>query len=241
MNANNFREEIKKLINVLYDSQKDNIDAAAKLWTECIKKGGVIHVYGSGHSVGLGIDITNRPGCLVPIHIMEMSDFVYFGGVSVEEFNDPVNVFERKAGMAEKIYNLYDIKPQDVFVIISNSGINGIVIDLAALARKNGNEVIVITSMQHTLAEAPRHPSGKKLYEYGTVVIDNCGPHGDALLETNGIGKITAVSSICNNVVAQTCALKTIENLTNDGFDAPILTGDKDHDDKLKQSYKGRI
>ena len=241
INSKTFKNEIKDIVEKLYATQSANIDAAADLMTKSIENGGVIHIYGSGHSVGLGIDITNRTSCLIPIHIMEMTDFVYKGGISVEEFNDPVDVFERKPNMAGRLYNLYDIKPQDVFIIISNSGINGIVIDLAALAKEKGNKVVIITSMEHTLAETSRHPSGKKLYEYGDIVIDNCGPHGDALLVGSGIEKVTAVSSICNNVVAQTCALKIIENLNNDNYPLPVLTGDIEHDNALRKQYKGRI
>ena len=91
VNAKVFKDEVKKLIEKIYETQAANIDATAEIMTNAIKKGGVIHIYGSGHSVGLGIDITDRPGCLVPIHIMEMTDFVYYGGVSVEEFTDKVN------------------------------------------------------------------------------------------------------------------------------------------------------
>ena len=172
---------------------------------------------------------------------MNVGAKVTLRGARVEEFMDKKNIFERKPGVAGKLYELYDIKPQDIFIVISNSGINGIVIDIADLAKKNGHKVIIITSMKHTLAEASRHPSGKKLYEFGNVVIDNCGPHGDALLTTPGIGKVTAVSSICNNVVAQTMVLDVIEKLGGQGIEAPVLTGDKDHDDKLKEHYKGRI
>ena len=241
VNAKVFKDEVKKLIEKIYETQAANIDATAEIMTNAIKKGGVIHIYGSGHSVGLGIDITDRPGCLVPIHIMEMTDFVYYGGVSVEEFTDKVNIFERRPGMAEKLFNLYDLNENDVFVVISNSGINGIVIDVADLARQRGHKVITITSMTHTLAEGSRHPSGKKLYEFADVVIDNCGPHGDALLETGSIEKVTAVSSIANNVIAHSLALQIIENLTNEGIEAPVLTGDAEKDAALKARYAGRI
>ena len=241
VNAKVFKDEVKKLIEKIYETQSGNIDETARIMTEAIEKGGVIHIYGSGHSVGLGIDITDRPGCLVPIHIMEMTDFVYYGGVSVEEFTDKVNVFERKPGMAEKLLNLYNLNENDVFVVISNSGINGIVIDVADLAKQRGHKVIIITSMTHTLAEASRHPSGKKLYEFGDVVIDNCGPHGDALLETGSIEKVTAVSSIANNVIAHSMALKIVENLTKDGYPLPVLTGDEAHDAEVRKQYEGRI
>jgi len=238
--AKRFKDELCELLDHLYDSQKDNIEAAAQAMRKCIEEGGVIHVFGSGHSVGLGIDIKNRLGSLVPIHIMEMTDFVTKGDISVEEFMDRKNIFERKPGVAKKLYELYDIRPQDIFIVISNSGINGIVIDIADLAKRNGHKVVIITSMKHTLAEEPRHPSGKKLYEFGDIVIDNCGPHGDALLETDGVEKVCSVSSICNNCIAQSMAARTIQLLKADGCELPILTGENAHDEVLLNKYEGR-
>ncbi|MBQ1508729.1 MAG: SIS domain-containing protein [Erysipelotrichaceae bacterium] len=235
-----FRNEVFALLDELYDSQRENIEKTAQAFKECIEAGGVIHVFGTGHSVGLGIDIKNRVGSLVPIHIMEMSDFVTKGGIPVDVFLDTKNIFERTPGVAKRLYDLYDIRPQDVFVIISNSGINGIVIDYAILAKEHGHKVVVITSMKHTLAEGPRHPSGKKLYEFGDIVIDNCGPHGDALLETEGVAKVCSVSSICNNCIAQSTAARTIELLKEDGYEPPVLNGDPKHDADLKKKYEGR-
>ena len=240
IDAKTFKDEINGLLDVLYDSQKDNIEATANALKECIEQGGVCHVFGSGHSVGLGIDIKDRIGALVPIHIMEMSDFVTKGGVSAEEFMDTKNIFERKPNIAGKLYDLYNMKPQDIFIVISNSGINGIVIDIASLAKQHGHKVIIVTSMKHTTVEEPRHPSGKKLYEFGDIVIDNCGPHGDALIQTEGVAKVCSVSSICNNCIAQSLAARTVELLKADGYELPVLTGDKAHDDALKKKYEGR-
>jgi len=240
IDAKRFKDELTGLLDQLYDSQKDKMEECAQTLKECFETGGVVHVFGSGHSVGLGIDIKGRVGSLVPIHIMEMSDFVSKGGVPVEVFMDRKDIFERKPGVAQKLYELYDIKPQDVFIVISNSGINGIVIDIADLAKKNGHKVIIITSMKHTLAEEPRHPSGKKLYEFGDIVIDNCGPHGDALLQTPSEAKVCSVSSICNNCIAQAIAARTIELMKEDGFDVPVLNGDEEHDAALRKKYEGR-
>ena len=241
IDAKRFEDELSSLLDTLYDSQKDNIEATAEAFKECIENDGVVHVFGSGHSVGLGIDIKNRVGSLIPIHIMEMSDFVTKGGVPVQEYLDTKNIFERKPGVAQKLYELYDIKAQDIFVIISNSGINGIVIDIADLAKQNNHQVIVITSMKHTLVEQPRHPSGKKLYEFGDIVVDNCGPHGDALIQTDTVAKVCSVSSICNNCIAQAVAARTIELLKQDDYELPILTGDENHDNEILEKYEGRI
>ncbi len=240
VDAKRFLDEVSGLLDTLYETQKDALEATAQAMKECIEQGGVIHVFGSGHSVGLGIDIKNRNGAIVPVHIMEMSDFVTKGGVSVEEFMDKNDIFERKPNVAGKLSGLYNIQPQDIFFVISNSGINGIVIDIADLAKKNGHKVVIITSMKHTLAEEPRHPSGKKLYEFGDIVIDNCGPHGDALLETDGVAKVCSVSSICNNCIAQALSARTAELLLEDGYELPYLDGDNGHDTALIRKYEGR-
>ena len=76
IDAKRFKDELSALLDQLYESQNENIEAAAECIAECIAKGGVVHVFGSGHSVGLGIDIKDRVGSLVPIHIMDMADFV---------------------------------------------------------------------------------------------------------------------------------------------------------------------
>ncbi len=240
IDAKIFETSVIELLDTLYESQKDNMENMAEVMAECIMQGGVVHVFGSGHSVGMGIDIKHRLGSLVPIHIMETNDFVLRGGVSLAEFKDKTNIFERRPDVAERLYNLYNIKKEDVFIIISNSGINGLVIDIASLAKKNGHKVIVITSMKHTLAENSRHPSGKKLYEFGDIVIDNCGPHGDALLETGGKAKLTAVSSISNDMIAQAVAVRIIEILHEKGYELPILTEDAKHNEELLEKYKDR-
>ena len=76
---------------------------------------------------------------------------------------------------------------------------------------------------------------------FGDVVIDNCGPHGDALLPTNGPEKVTSVSSICNNVVAQTMAARIVELLKEEKVELPILTEDEERNQKIRNYYGGRI
>ena len=176
INMDLFRSELKDLLNVVYEKEHENIEAAAKLCSHAIENNGVIQVFGSGHSIGFGMEMHSRIGDLVPIHQMDTHDFVLKGKTTYEDFKDQNNIFERRPGIADKLYDLYNVGKEDVFIIISNSGINGVVIDLAITAKERGHKLIVVTSWKHTLAEGSRHPSGKKLYEFADVVIDNCGP-----------------------------------------------------------------
>lgn len=246
INMDLFYEEMMKVVDILEGKEMDNIRKASEVCAETIAQGGVVHVFGSGHSVGFGMELAGRPGSLVPFHTIVTSDFVLHGKVSLAEFKDPDNIFERRADIADRLYDLYDIRPQDSFIIISNSGINGVVIDFAIKAKQEGHKVIVVTSWQHTSAEASRHPSGKKLYEMGDVVIDNCGPQGDALIETGKIEKICSISSITGAFIAQSITTETCRLLSERGVELPLLLSEdseenRKHNAELRQKYAGRI
>ena len=246
INMDLFYEETMKVVDVLEGKEMDNIRKASEVCADTIAQGGVVHVFGSGHSVGFGMELAGRPGSLVPFHTIVTSDFVLHGKVSLAEFKDPDNIFERRADIADRLYDLYDIRPQDSFIIISNSGINGVVIDFAIKAKQEGHKVIVVTSWQHTSAEASRHPSGKKLYEMGDVVIDNCGPQGDALIETGKIEKICSISSITGAFIAQSITTETCRLLSERGVELPLLLSEdseenRKHNAELRQKYAGRI
>jgi uncharacterized phosphosugar-binding protein len=246
INMDVFYDEVMHVLDGLEAKETQHIHEAAKLCAESMAKDGVVHIFGSGHSVGFGAECTGRAGSLVPFHMIETADFVTKGLYSLAEFKDPDHIFERRPNIADKLYALYDIRPQDVFIVISNSGINGVVIDLAQTAKDKGHPVIVITSLQHTLAEPSRHPSGMKLYELGDVVIDNCGPRGDALLETGNLEKVCSISSITGIYIAQALTIEICNQLATNHHDLPLLystevSGCLEHNEKLKNRYQGRI
>ena len=89
-----FYEEMLKVVDVLEGKEMDNICKASEVCAETIAQGGVVHVFGSGHSVGFGMELAGRPGSLVSFHTIVTSDFVLHGKVTLEEFKDPDNIFD---------------------------------------------------------------------------------------------------------------------------------------------------
>lgn len=240
-----FYETLMDLIDVTYEKEVKNIEAAAQICAESIANNGVVHVFGSGHSVGFGLEIQNRVGSLAPIHTIRLDDFVTKGKTTLADFKNPDNIFERRPGIADQLYDLYPMDNNDAFIIISNSGINGVVIDMAITAKQRGHKVVVVTSWQHTSSENSRHPSGKKLYELGDVVIDNCGPKGDALIETGGPEKICSVSSITGAFIAQGIAVEICRLLDEQGIEAPVYRAEteenKEYNQTLIEKYAARV
>jgi len=133
-----------------------------------------------------------------------------------------------------------------VFVVASNSGVNGSIVGFALAAQARGNAVIAVTSLEHTRAVTPKHPSGRRLSEIADVVIDNLAPYGDTTLEIgDGIG-MGAVSSLTAAFIAQLLTIGVAERIAARGETPPVYIsanipeGDA-HNTALEEQYAERI
>lgn len=112
----------------------------------------------------------------MPTNRLSIADLVLYGGDDPSVLDDPL--LERKPGVAERIYDLAEARPEDLFVIISNSGVNSVIVEMALRAKERGHRVLAITSLSHTRAVPASHPSGRKLADIADVVLDNAAPRG---------------------------------------------------------------
>ena len=106
--------------------------------------------------------------------------------------------------------------------------------------------MIAVTSLEHTNAVTPKHPSGKRLAEVADVVIDTLAPYGDTTLTLgDGIG-VGAVSSITAAFIAQVLTIMVAERLVQAGKTPPVyisanIPGGDEHNHALEDRYRGRI
>jgi uncharacterized phosphosugar-binding protein len=225
-------------------TQTENIRRAAGLVVESIQAGGIIQVFGTGHSRSIAMEIAGRAGGLVPANALSIKDLVMYGDVAPSEILDPT--IERDPALAQRILDLADTQPEDVFIIASNSGGNGSVVELALLAKARGHAVIAVTSLAHTRHVDSRHPSGRRLFEIADVVIDNCGVFGDAALPLPVGGAIAATSSLTGVLIAQMLVAEVCGELLRMGKEVPVLVsanvpGGDEHNETLNRRYGGRV
>jgi uncharacterized phosphosugar-binding protein len=225
-------------------TQTGNIAAAAGLVVEAIQAEGIIQVFGTGHSRSIAMEIAGRAGGLVPANALSIKDLVMYGDTTPAEILDPT--IERDPALAQRILDLADTHREDVFVIASNSGGNGSVVELALLAKARGHDVIAVTSLEHTRDVRSRHPSGRRLFEVADVVIDNCGVFGDAALPLPGGGAIAATSSLTGVLIAQMLVAEVCGRLLELGREVPVLVsanvpGGDEHNEALNRRYGGRV
>ena len=143
------------------------------------------------------------------VHYMEM-DLIYRGG-------GPIFYKEYKEGETE-------LKAGDVLFVSSVSGRSKGAVDLAWSAMEKGVNVIALTSMSYATQVDPVHESGKKLYEFVTLALDNCAPAAEAMLEVEGIeARFSAASGIASDYIMWSITSACVEKMLNDGYTPGIL------------------
>ena len=237
-------EVLQGAIDRVTATQHDAIRAAAALGATALAGDGILQAFGTGHSKAFAMELTGRAGGLIPTNQLSLKDLVMFGDTAPAEILDPT--VERDPTLAARVLALHEIHPEDVFLIASNSGINGSVVEMARLARERGNPVVAVTSLAHSRSMPSRHPSGLRLHEVADIVIDNCGVPGDAGLPLSGGGAIVSTSTVTSALVAQLltaeiCALLHAEGVVPPVFRSANMTGGDEHNAALLARYAGRI
>ncbi len=239
---------INEYINVIRNiiEKIENDDTCAIVKTAGVFKDALINkrkifLFGTGHSHMLAEELFYRAGGLVEIRP------VLYEPLMLHESASESTVIERKEGLAENLFNEYGMGKDDVIVIISNSGRNGVVVDMALLCKERDLNVIALTNMNHTMSGASRHKSGKKLYEIADIVLDNYGCTGDACIEISGVaGKVCPTSTvigamILNCVVACCVELCVKEGFIPEHFASANIDGGDEINNKLLEKYKKEI
>ena len=216
-------------IKNLENTQLENIDKAAEFVGQTIINGKHVFTFGSGHSQLVAREVVERAGGLVPVYHLP----------------DPIwGMAEQIEGYGKRLISQYPIKADDLIIVISNSGRNPEPIEVAQEAKEIGLKVIVITSLQHSKAVKSRHSSGKLLFEFGDVVIDNGVPKGDAVVSFKGIStKAGALSTIMGTSIMNAIMVEAIQYLLDRDYSPPILLsfnvdGSEEHNNEMMSRYK---
>ncbi|MEU6787641.1 SIS domain-containing protein [Nonomuraea angiospora] len=227
-------------VDRLLTAERDAIERAGALIYASLRAGGVLQAFGTGHSRSVALELTGRAGGLVPVNQLGIRDIAYYGDASPRDILDPK--IERAPGLAARVWELADIRPEDVFVIISNSGGNAAIVEMARLAVRHGHPVIAITSRAHTAAVAVE----ERLADLAQVVIDNGAPYGDATLPLPGGGSACGVSTLTGVLAAQLLVAEVVGRFLAAGEPPPVFKsantpGGDAHNAQLLDRYGPRV
>lgn len=215
-----YREYSRRMYDVLEDmfnTQGEKIEKVAEWMAESIAQGGVVHLFGSGHSHMVAEEVFHRAGSLMPLNPMLDVNLTFLGSVNA-------TLLERNPGYARVVIGSHDIREGEVVFVISNSGVNPVPIEAVLEAKARGAKTVSITSDRH-YAEAPsRHESGQRLADVADLTLDTCVPWGDALVTLPGIEQsVGGISTVAGVALINAVIVETTGRLIEKGIDPPVI------------------
>ncbi len=215
------------LIDRYFESIRSRIDEiaahpepirqAAHLCAEALSRGGMLHVFDSGHMVSR--ELINRAGGLVA-----MSALSFNLGVDNPVKARPGTGSPQSYGYIHHVFETDQLRTGDVLFVGSVSGKTANVVELALQARAHGLTVIALTALAYSSRLESEHPSGKRLYEVADLVLDNYAPFGDAMLEVEGLDyPVCPASGIDAAVILWAVVAGTIEEMLAGGLKPTIF------------------
>lgn len=241
MMLHEYVEQIRRSLDQIEEREAERIRQAARKTAETIMQGGVIHLFGCGHSHILTEEVFYRAGGLAPIHpILVEPLMLHEGAVRSSEL-------ERQNGLAASFMHNQDIRPGEVMIVLSTSGRNPVPVDVVQIAKAKGAYTIGITSLQYSQSQPSRHVSGKHLYDAVDLVIDNHAVKGDAVLSYPGVPvPFAPTSTVIGAVILNGIFAEAIVMMTDQGYEPPVfLSGNIDGADERNRQliahYRDRI
>ena len=222
--------------------QMEKIAEAAKIIADAIAGRHTFFAFGCTHSNLPVQDVFYRAGGLMLVNP------IFPPGLALDVRPPTMtSEMERLEGYGQVFFQHVPAKPGDVLLLISTSGRNAVPVDIALEAKQRGMKLIVITSLAYSQAVSSRHPSGKKVYELGDVVLDNYSPKGDAVLSVEGLPQKTgSTSGVVGSVLMHAIISQVVQNLVDAGLTPPIylsgnLDGGAEHNARMLEAYRDRI
>jgi uncharacterized phosphosugar-binding protein len=219
-----FFDQTLGVLQELKRTQANVIQRAAELCADRIVRGGLVFLFGNGHSRMMCEEMTPRQGgyvgfvALVEAALSNHAAIIGSNGLSASLY------LENYEGYADHILRGFHFGRNDALILISTSGIRPVVVEMAIGARARGLPVIAIVSKAHCEQAKAAHSSGKKLIDCADLVIDNLCPPGDCVIELDGLEWRTGpVSTITGAMIINMMRCAAAENMLQRGVKPVML------------------
>ena len=242
--ARNYYEKTLTLLERLRSTQMEQVERAAEICADRIARGGLVFLFGAGHSRMICEEMTPRQGGFTGfVALVEDAVSNHASIVGANGLRGPLYL-EKYEGYAEEILRNFRFGPHDALFVISTSGIRPLIVEMALGARRRSMPVLAMVSRNHCEQSPPGHSSGNKLIDVADVVLDNQCPAGDCVLEIEGMSWRTGpVSTVTGAMLINMVRVETAERLLERGIEPEVLPshqfiGHVDADEQLDRFYE---
>ena len=222
MGKETFIDYIGGFISDFQRSQSQQVDQVADKCVETLKGGGLIHLFGSGHSVIPTMDAYPRYGSFVGLHPIFDPRLMWhnvLGPGGVRE----LLWLERTENYIHQLLQNEPINKGDVLIAFSHGGTNIAAIEAVEFAKARGVYTVGVTSMKNSDAKS-RHSKGWKLSTSVDQVLDTGVPIEDAVVMADGWSRPSGGSStIVATVIVQELITRIAQKLGEQGIQLPTF------------------
>jgi uncharacterized phosphosugar-binding protein len=217
---------VRQTLDRIEETQLEVIDQGARLCGDAILRGGLVHLFGSGHSRMAVEEMFPRYGSFPGFHPMVELSLSNHHQVVGSNGQRQAMFLENAEGLGHVILRNFRLDPErDVMLIISAGGTNAVPIEIALEAKQQGLPVVAITAVEHSKQSRSRHSSGQRLFEVADLVIDTCTPPGDAAVQIPGLDTpVGPLTSIAGLTIINLIKTAVAEYLTEAGKPPVVLS-----------------
>ena len=213
------------MLDRLVQTQAQAIEQASAWCAEAIASGGLVHLFGTGHSRIPVEEMFPRYGSYPgwnPIVELSMTFHTQVVGPNGQR---QAMFIERTPGLADVILSNFRFGPRDVMIVFSASGLSAVPVEMARGARARGVRTIGVTSVEQSTAGEPDPAVGSRLLDEVDLVIDLCTPHADALCSLDGLDTpVGPGSTIAAVTIVNALKVRVAELLVERGAMPPVLS-----------------
>ena len=228
-----YLDKITGILGRIEAEESGALERAAEAVADVIRRDGLVHVFGCGHSHLAALDTFYRAGGLACVSPLLDEDLMLHDGAAKS------SRMEKMPGIAAEAFRRAAVDPaKDILVVISASGKNAAPVEMLRTAKSAGVKTVAISSSEYK-------SHGGVLLDEADIAIDCKVPYGDAVIEV-GTAKMGGLSTYASLFILNSILIEGAQKALARGVTPPIyvsgnVEGGTAWNVVLENRYFGRV
>ena len=228
-----YLDSVTAILGRIEVEEKPAMERASDAVADVIRRDGLVHVFGCGHSHLAALDTFYRAGGLACVSPVLDEDLMLHDGAAKS------SRMEKMPGIAIEAFRRAAVdSAKDLLVVISASGKNAAPVEMLRTAKAACVKTVAISSSAYT-------SHGGVMLAEADIAIDCKVPYGDAVIEA-GTGKMGGLSTYASLFILNSVLIEGAKKALARGVTPPIYTsgnveGGMARNVALEERYFGRV